>query len=411
MTAIETVRAAFDRWLYLPDKAPLHAVLGTIAANRLPGDPVWTLLVGPPGSGKSETMQSAAGLPEVHSVGTLTEAALLSGTPKKEQAKDAKGGLLREIGESGVVLCKDFGSILSMRGEGRAQVLAALREIYDGSWTRHVGTDGGRKLPWSGKVGLVGGVTPTIDRHHGVMASLGERFLLLRMPAVDESEQARFAFAHAGREKEMRAELGEAVQSLFKAATLAGAVELDSEQVERLIALASFTARCRSAVERDSHSREIELIPAPEAPTRLIVVLRQFLTGLVAIGLDIEEAWTVATRAGLDSIPAIRLSVIQTLIAGGTVSTTEVAIRTGYPTNTASRALEDLAAHKIVLKENQGQGKANLWALSNWAQDKLAMLHVDGADETSPEIYEAPLSLFQNQNLYNGGGSLEAVAS
>ena len=46
----ETV-AVFRRWLYLPDPTALYAVLGAVAANRLAGDPVWLLLVGPPGSG------------------------------------------------------------------------------------------------------------------------------------------------------------------------------------------------------------------------------------------------------------------------------------------------------------------------------------------------------------------------
>ena len=30
---------------------------------------------------------------------------------------------------------QDFGSVLSMHREARAAVLAALREVYDGSWT------------------------------------------------------------------------------------------------------------------------------------------------------------------------------------------------------------------------------------------------------------------------------------
>ena len=104
-------------------------------------------------------------------------------------------------------MCKDFGSVLSMNRDARAAVLAALREVYDGSWTRHVGTGGGRTLTWSGKVGLVAGATPTIDRHHAVMGAMGERFVLFRLPEVDASEQARRALAHAGREKEMRQEI------------------------------------------------------------------------------------------------------------------------------------------------------------------------------------------------------------
>jgi hypothetical protein len=48
---LESVAVAFRRHIYLPDLAPLYAALGAVAANRLPGDPVWLLLVGPPGSG------------------------------------------------------------------------------------------------------------------------------------------------------------------------------------------------------------------------------------------------------------------------------------------------------------------------------------------------------------------------
>ena len=70
------------------------------------------------------------------------EAALLSGTPAKSRAKDASGGLLRKISGSGVLVVKDFTSILSMNRDTRALLLAALREIYDGHWSRNVGTDG-----------------------------------------------------------------------------------------------------------------------------------------------------------------------------------------------------------------------------------------------------------------------------
>ena len=50
------------------------------------------LAVGPPGSGKTEVLQSLAQLPNVHIAATITEPALLSGTLKRDAL--GKGGLL-----------------------------------------------------------------------------------------------------------------------------------------------------------------------------------------------------------------------------------------------------------------------------------------------------------------------------
>lgn len=205
------VVAIFQRWLYMPDPTVLYAVLGAVAANLLPGDPVWLLTVGPPGSGKTETINALSRLQNVHHISTLTEAALLSGTPKKEKASDAKGGLLRVIGAFGIIVAKDFTSVLSMHPDSRRGLLAGLREIYDGHWDRGVGTDGGRLLTWDGKVGFIAGCTPTIDSHHGVMATMGERFIFCRLPVINPTEQAMRALAHVGRETEMREELAEAL--------------------------------------------------------------------------------------------------------------------------------------------------------------------------------------------------------
>jgi hypothetical protein len=61
----------------------------------------------------------------------------------------------RQIGDLGVIIVKDFGSgtLDASRDQGRD--VGVLREVYDGSWIRHIGSDGGRTLHWYGKVGLV----------------------------------------------------------------------------------------------------------------------------------------------------------------------------------------------------------------------------------------------------------------
>ena len=264
---LNDVTATFRKWLYLEDDGTVLAILATIAANRMQGDPLWLMIVGASSGGKTETLNAATGLPHVHLAAVLTEAALLSGTPKKEAARGAKGGLLREIGPFGVLMLKDFTSTLSMKHEARAALLAALREIYDGSWTRHVGTDGGRTLHWQGKLGLIACCTSIIDTHHAVMAAMGERFLLYRLPEIDPEKQAKQALRNAGREREMRQELAAAVNGLFAGIELPEQQpDLSDDETDRLVALASLAAYSRSHVERDGRTREIELIPDHEPP-------------------------------------------------------------------------------------------------------------------------------------------------
>ena len=367
--------AVFRRWLHLPDPGLVELVLGAVAANRMPGDPVWLLVVGPPGAGKSELLQSVGRLPDVHPAATLTEPALLSGTPKKERSSESKGGLLRVIGDFGILLCKDFGSVLSMHREARSAVLAALREVYDGSWTRHVGADGGRTLHWQGKVGLLAGCTPSIDSHSAVMGSMGERFVLYRLPPVDENEQATRALAHAGSETVMREELTAAVTRLFAAVALPAAPQaLSLGERQRLVELSMLAVRCRSSVERDGYSREVELIPQPEAPGRLALVLGRLLGGMTAVGVERSEAWRLVAEVALDSMPALRRTFLEVLVkANQPQATGDLAAAAGYPTSTARRGLEDLTAHGVLVRASQGGNRPDLWSVSEWTRQRWAV--------------------------------------
>jgi len=365
------VLKTFRRWLYLPDPGALYVTLGAVAANRMPGDPVWLLLVAASSSGKTEILLSLNGLDEVIPAATLTEAALLSGVPRKEVAQGATGGLLRKIGDYGILTLKDFGSVLSMPHASRASTLAALRECFDGSWDRPMGADGGKVLSWQGKLGLVAGVTTVVDRHHAVMDSLGSRFAFYRVDVDERAAQTRRALLHRRGAREMRGELRDAVNALFAGITLPDDDALTEADHERLIVLADFVTLARSPIERDGYStREIELVPDPEAPARFALMLASLLEGLYAIGLDRAAAWTLVSKVAFDSMPAQRRQVIQLLAEVETTTTKSTAMGLGLPTTTTRRVLEDLTAHRLVQREEGDDGKSDSWRLSAWARDK-----------------------------------------
>jgi len=390
---LERILERCRHWLFMPDTGPVEVVLGAIAANKIPGDPVWLLLVGTPGSGKTEVLNTILKIPDIHQVAILTEASLLSGTPKRD-SEGAKGGLLREVGGFGILQVKDFGSVLSLNRDSRGPILAALREVYDGAWTRYVGSDGGRTLAWAGKCGLVGGATPSIDGFYAVMSTLGERFTYFRLPEANEANKAEKALIHAGHETEMRSELAGIVADFFNTLDISEVTELTAEENDKLIHLALFTTRCRSAVERDSFSsREIQLIPGAESPTRLVKVLAQLLRGLQAIGISKKRAWELVEKTALDSMPALRQKVVLAMLeADVNTVTSDLATRLGYPTVTTRRALEDLTCYSIIKRESKGAGNADLWILTDWARKTY-----EAATRPLSEIREEDNTL-SNQN-------------
>jgi hypothetical protein len=220
MRPIDEVIEVFERWLILKDPMPLYAVFGAVAANLLEGDPVWLGLIAPPSSAKTEILNSLSKLRDVVVASSLTPASFLSATSTKGQAKAATGGLLAQIGNFGIIVLKDFTTMLAQRQEANQEVLAVLREVFDGHYTRRVGTDGGRTLTWNGKVGLIFACTEAFDRHHGVISAMGDRYLLCRVAPVEG--QFERALDHAGEATErMRRELSDVVERLF-AARLAG---------------------------------------------------------------------------------------------------------------------------------------------------------------------------------------------
>ncbi|MCP2327597.1 hypothetical protein HDA40_006104 [Hamadaea flava] len=357
--AVDKVHEAFNRWLGKEyDLDALDAVLCTAAAERLDGDPVWLLVVSGSGNAKTETVGALAGAGAAVTSTVASEGALLSATSHKDKAKDATGGLLRKIGDEGLLVIKDFTSILSMNRDLRATVLAALREVYDGKWERNVGTDGGRTLTWAGRIVLVGAVTTAYDQAHGVIASMGDRFALVRMDSTaGRASAGRQALANVGHEVAMRKELADAVSEVM-AGLYASAAVLGDEDMDVLLTAADLVTLSRTAVERDFRGDPIEA-HAPEMPTRFAKMLGQILRGGLALGMRRCCARRIALRVARDSVPPLRAAILADVAKHPVTPTREVVKRVQRPRTTVDRTLQEL--HLIGLLQVEDGGYDTAW--------------------------------------------------
>jgi Bifunctional DNA primase/polymerase, N-terminal len=339
---LDEVHNVFRKWFGTEyDLDAASAAIAAAASERLPGDPLWLLIVAGPGGAKTETVQALAGA-GAHVTSTIaSEGALLSATPRKERNKNATGGLLRKIGVRGVLVIKDVTSILSADRNTRASVLAAIREVYDGRWERNVGTDGGQTLTWTGRIVIVGAVTTAWDAAHAVVATMGDRFVLLRPKTrAGRARAASGAIRNTGGEVAMRQELAAAVGGIVGHMD-AVKHELSSLEENQILKAADLVTMARSAVER-GYNGEILFAHDPEMPTRFAKQLVQLLRGAVTIGMTATEAMRLTLRCARDSIPPLRRDILLDLANDPGSRVADVRKRISQPRNTVRRELEAL---------------------------------------------------------------------
>ena len=355
---LDHVHGVFTRWFGQDyDLTALDAVLAVAVSAELNGDPPWLLIVSGSGAAKTETVMPLASAGAVV-VSTLSgEAALLSGTSEKEKTKRSTGGLLREVGDRGLLVVKDFTSILAMNRDTRAIVLAALREIYDGRWVRNVGTDGGRTLTWKGRLVLIGAVTSAWDSAYAAVSTMGDRFVLVRVDSAQNRRTAGLqALRNVNHEAQMRHELGKAIEDLLGGINPATAPDLTDDEMLTLLDLADVVTRARTAVERD-YAGNVVFAHAPEMPTRFAKQLAQIVRGGITLGLNRTEAMNVAVRCAGDSLPPLRLYTL-TDISGNPLSrTADTVKRLQLPRMTVDRTLQELHLLGLLVVEDQPYGE------------------------------------------------------
>jgi hypothetical protein len=342
------VHTVFRKWFgETYDLDMIDATCAAAAAERLGGDPLWVIIISGPGAAKTETAQSLLGA-GAHIISTIaSEGALLSASPKKSRVKGATGRLLRKIGERGILVIKDFTSILSADRNTRGPVLAAVREIYEGRYVRNVGTDGGQTLEWMGRITVVAACTTAWDSAHAVVAVMGDRFVLIRIDSnVGRVQSGLQAIGNTGNEVQMREELAAAVGGLVAHANT-DETTVTEEEIQQLVKVADIVTKARTAIERD-YSGEVVDAHAPEMPTRFAKQLAQMVRSGVAIGMTREAAMKLAIRCARDSVPPLRLEILRDIAFNPDATPGDVRKRISKPWPTVKREMEALTMLGIL---------------------------------------------------------------
>lgn len=334
---MEIVKSRFDpinevllKWFASPDLQAVRIALGAARTHYLDlGDPVWLFLVAPPGSGKTTmNIMAAAGLPQVRMIGDLTPQTFLSGMHgavdpgilEQLGGKQVQKNKVKVVSGDALFLLKDFTTVLSMRPDKKAEILAQFREIYDGQFTKSFGT--GITKQWNGKVTILAAVTPILDRYYGIFSTLGERFIQVRWHRPTK-KAGIIARKQQGKEKQINKRLQKGVQRLFLDSKVNGdwstPPKLSKSRVERIASLAEIIAIGRTHVYRDRYSREIDYVPEPEANTRITKELSALALGIAS--LDQRESVSESElqdvfRVGLDSLPPDRRKIIVSALNG-----------------------------------------------------------------------------------------------
>lgn len=284
-------------------------------------EPLWMMLVGPPGGGKTEAIRLLDRLTNKR-VDELTRAGLLSWSTGK-RAKTV--GVLTLIPRHALLTVSDFSTVVTAGDhDARARMFGMLRVVYDGRVYRGIaGQSGGDsgELEWEGHLTIVAAATNVIDTHTSFEGALGERWLMVRLTESSSQRsraRARYVMARADVEG-LRSKAQEAAETLVLEARKRIPPHPPEAMTERLVDVAVFVATARTGVmfEGQGRGRVILGLPTPEEPTRLAGQLSRFARCALALGLAADDALALAVTVAIDSVPLARMRVLTAVAKSG----------------------------------------------------------------------------------------------
>lgn len=162
----------------------------------------------------------------------------------------------------------------------------------------------------------------------------------------------------------MRAELAAVVGGVLVTVNAGNVIRLTDEEQERLLEAANVVTLARTGVDYDYRGDAIDA-HAPEMPTRFAKQLTQMMRGAVALGVDRTQALRLAIRCARDSMPPLRLVILDDVAAHPHTLTGEVRRRLEKQRATVDRQLQSLHLLGVLTCEEE-DGTHRGEAVTRW---------------------------------------------
>jgi len=363
----------FDTYRLYKDRGVVRMLAATVIANQVIGPrrkPVWVMFVAPPGGGKSDITDTISTVETYNDIlGTnsklceeisdLTTASFASGM----RSSEGETSLLKRLNpKGGMLLFKDFTTVLSKRSEDMAAIMSYLREMYDGKFNKKFGN--GKVVDWKGQVGIIGSCTTIIYHKLPELAVMGDRLMMYQIDQPDRLAVLDKIWENEDAGIDGSEEMAEAMKKYIE--DTVGFIKASTEKINKLSvdkskraefgAVANFVCFARSGVIWDFQKKRLEFVPDAEMPTR---ILRQFIAlsqGLMILNmaegqpaeLTVNDTKLVYKLA-FDSISSSRRNVIK-IVASFEYGATDqgIADTLGLQLESAMIPVEELVATGVI---------------------------------------------------------------
>lgn len=388
---------AFNKWLLLKNNDLIDFSMAVVLSMRLLGEPLWSFVVGPPGSGKTVVVDTLNNWEHIHVTSSITPHTLVSGA-------SGPGGIdpsLIPRLDGKTLVVKDFTVILGMHEKDKEEIFDILRDAYDGKCAKEFGNGITRR--YESRFSILAAVTTAIYDASAAHAALGERFLKFsvgdNIEHFREADVIMRAIDNSMKPTTMSDDVSPLVIS-FLEERWANAVEpeIPEDFKVQLVALGRFVARMRGTVSREQYNQDlVKSRPSAEVGTRLGIQFAKLMRALAMVyGHEVcgEAEYRIVRKVALDTVTQRTEDFVRAIwkarkdVKGQTTSQ-EIAMRSHYPVATVNRVLADMHALRVVTKEKIGSYKFT-WAISPYIaeQIKIARLYEDAADLERKSVTE-----------------------